>query len=959
MSKKYVYLFTEGNAKMRELLGGKGANLAEMTNIGMPVPQGFTITTEACTQYYEDGRTINDEIMGQIMEYVEKMEQINGKKFGDLENPLLVSVRSGARASMPGMMDTILNLGLNDDVVAAMIKGNPDPKFERFVYDSYRRFIQMFSDVVMEVGKKYFEQLIDEMKERKGVTYDVELTAADLKELAEQFKAEYKKQLGEDFPSDPKVQLYEAIRAVFRSWDNPRANVYRRDNDIPYSWGTAVNVMPMVFGNLNDNSGTGVAFTRDPATGEKKLMGEFLTNAQGEDVVAGVRTPMPISQMEEKFPQAYADFIDVCNKLEDHYRDMQDMEFTVENGKLYMLQCRSGKRTAQAALKIACDLVDEGMIDEKKAVAMIDPRNLDTLLHPQFDAGKLKAATPVGKGLGASPGAACGKIVFSAEDAKEWKARGEKVVLVRLETSPEDIEGMKAAQGILTVRGGMTSHAAVVARGMGKCCVSGCGEIKMDEENKKFELAGKTYREGDFISIDGSTGNIYDGIIPTVDAQIAGEFGRIMGWADKYRRLQVRTNADTPADARKARELGAQGIGLTRTEHMFFNDDRIAAFREMICADTLEERVAALAKLEPMQQADFEGIYEAMEGTPVTIRFLDPPLHEFVPTEEADIELLAKAQGKSVETIKNIIAGLHEFNPMMGHRGCRLAVTDPEIAEMQTRAVIKAALAVQARHPEWTMVPEIMIPLVGEVKELKYVKNVVVKAADELIAASGTDMKYMVGTMIEIPRAALTADEIAKEAEFFSFGTNDLTQMTFGFSRDDAGKFLGAYYDKKIYENDPFARVDQIGVGKLVKMAAQLGRSVRPELHLGVCGEHGGDPSSVEFFHKVGLDYVSCSPFRVPIARLAAAQAAIKEEAEKEAEPKKTEIKIDLDIDKEDIEKKLEAAKAALKDATDKLSAATADAGAELKDVLSAGFKSLLAGWEEAKKTFGEERKDK
>ena len=959
MSKKYVYLFTEGNAKMRELLGGKGANLAEMTNIGMPVPQGFTITTEACTQYYEDGRTINDEIMGQIMEYVEKMEQINGKKFGDLENPLLVSVRSGARASMPGMMDTILNLGLNDDVVAAMIKGNPDPKFERFVYDSYRRFIQMFSDVVMEVGKKYFEQLIDEMKERKGVTYDVELTAADLKELAEQFKAEYKKQLGEDFPSDPKVQLYEAIRAVFRSWDNPRANVYRRDNDIPYSWGTAVNVMPMVFGNLNDNSGTGVAFTRDPATGEKKLMGEFLTNAQGEDVVAGVRTPMPISQMEEKFPQAYADFIDVCNKLEDHYRDMQDMEFTVENGKLYMLQCRSGKRTAQAALKIACDLVDEGMIDEKKAVAMIDPRNLDTLLHPQFDAGKLKAATPVGKGLGASPGAACGKIVFSAEDAKEWKARGEKVVLVRLETSPEDIEGMKAAQGILTVRGGMTSHAAVVARGMGKCCVSGCGEIKMDEENKKFELAGKTYREGDFISIDGSTGNIYDGIIPTVDAQIAGEFGRIMGWADKYRRLQVRTNADTPADARKARELGAQGIGLTRTEHMFFNDDRIAAFREMICADTLEERVAALAKLEPMQQADFEGIYEAMEGTPVTIRFLDPPLHEFVPTEEADIELLAKAQGKSVETIKNIIAGLHEFNPMMGHRGCRLAVTYPEIAEMQTRAVIKAALAVQARHPEWTMVPEIMIPLVGEVKELKYVKNVVVKAADELIAASGTDMKYMVGTMIEIPRAALTADEIAKEAEFFSFGTNDLTQMTFGFSRDDAGKFLGAYYDKKIYENDPFARVDQIGVGKLVKMAAQLGRSVRPELHLGVCGEHGGDPSSVEFFHKVGLDYVSCSPFRVPIARLAAAQAAIKEEAEKEAEPKKTEIKIDLDIDKEDIEKKLEAAKAALKDATDKLSAATADAGAELKDVLSAGFKSLLAGWEEAKKTFGEERKDK
>ena len=954
MSKKYVYKFSEGNATMRELLGGKGANLAEMTNIGLPVPQGFTITTEACTQYYEDGRQINDEIMAEVMENVAAMEELNGKKFGDLENPLLVSVRAGARASMPGMMDTILNLGLNDDVVAAMIKGNPDPKFERFVYDSYRRFIQMFSDVVMEVGKKYFEQLIDAMKEKKGVHYDVELTAADLKELAEQFKAEYKKQLGQDFPSDPVVQLKEAIRAVFRSWDNPRANYYRQQNDIPYSWGTAVNVMPMVFGNLNDNSGTGVAFTRDPATGAKGLYGEFLTNAQGEDVVAGVRTPMPISQMEEKFPQAYADFIDVCNKLEDHYRDMQDMEFTVENGKLYMLQCRSGKRTAQAALKIACDLVDEGMIDEKKAVAMIDPRNLDTLLHPQFDAGKLKAATPIGKGLGASPGAACGKVVFSAEDAKEWKSRGEKVVLVRLETSPEDIEGMKAAQGILTVRGGMTSHAAVVARGMGKCCVSGCGEIKMDEENKKFELAGKTYREGDFISIDGSTGNIYDGIIPTVDAQIAGEFGRIMGWADKYRRLQVRTNADTPADARKARELGAQGIGLTRTEHMFFDTDRIAAFREMICADTLEERVAALAKLEPMQQADFEGIYEAMEGNPVTIRFLDPPLHEFVPTEEADIELLAKAQGKSVEAIKNIIAGLHEFNPMMGHRGCRLAVTYPEIAEMQTRAVIKAALAVQARHPEWNLVPEIMIPLVGEVKELKFVKNVVVKAADELIAASGTDLKYLVGTMIEIPRAALTADEIAKEAEFFSFGTNDLTQMTFGFSRDDAGKFLGAYYDKKIYENDPFARVDQIGVGKLVKMAAQLGRSVRPELHLGVCGEHGGDPSSVEFFHKVGLDYVSCSPFRVPIARLAAAQAAIKEEAEKEAA-----AKAEAEKAEEEVTAKVEAAKAALKEATDKLSAAAVDASAELKDVLSAGFKSLLAGWEEAKKTFGEERKDK
>ena len=878
MSKKYVYLFSEGNASMRELLGGKGANLAEMSNIGLPVPQGFTITTEACTQYYEDGRQINDEIMAEIMKNVEIMEQINGKKFGDLNNPLLVSVRSGARASMPGMMDTILNLGLNDDVVAAMIKGNPDPNFERFVYDSYRRFIQMFSDVVMEVGKKYFEQLIDKMKEEKGVKLDIELTAADLKELSEQFKAEYKNQLGQDFPSDPKVQLYEAIRAVFRSWDNPRANVYRRDNDIPYSWGTAVNVMPMVFGNLNNNSGTGVAFTRDPATGEKKLMGEFLVNAQGEDVVAGVRTPMPIAQMAEQFPEAYDQFVKVCETLENHYRDMQDMEFTVENGKLYMLQCRNGKRTAQAALKIACDLVDEGMIDEKQAVLMIDPRNLDTLLHPQFDTAALKAATPIGKGLGASPGAACGKVVFTAEDAKAWKARGEKVVLVRLETSPEDIEGMKASQGILTVRGGMTSHAAVVARGMGTCCVSGCGDIKMDEENKKFELAGKTFHEGDYISIDGSTGNIYDGVIPTVDATIAGEFGRIMAWADKYRRLNVRTNADTPKDAAKARELGAQGIGLTRTEHMFFNSDRIAAFREMICSDTLEERVAALAKLEPMQQADFEGIYEAMEGYPVTIRFLDPPLHEFVPTEEADIKALAEAQGKPVEAIKNIIAGLHEFNPMMGHRGCRLAVTYPEIAEMQTRAVIKAALAVQARHPEWTMVPEIMIPLVGEVKELKYVKDVVVKTADAVIAEAGSNMKYLVGTMIEIPRAALTADEIAKEAEFFSFGTNDLTQMTFGFSRDDAGKFLGAYYDKKIYESDPFARVDQIGVGKLVAMAAKLGRATRPELHLGVCGEHGGDPSSVEFFHKVGLDYVSCSPFRVPIARLAAAQAAIKDE---------------------------------------------------------------------------------
>ena len=947
MSKKYVYLFSEGNANMRELLGGKGANLAEMTNIGLPVPQGFTITTEACTKYYDDGRQINDEIMAQVMEYVEKIEQINGKKFGDLENPLLVSVRSGARASMPGMMDTILNLGLNDDVVAAMIKGNPDPKFERFVYDSYRRFIQMFSDVVMEVGKKYFEQLIDEMKARKGVTYDIELNAADLHELAEEFKAEYKKQLGVDFPSDPKVQLKEAIKAVFRSWDNPRANVYRRDNDIPYSWGTAVTVMPMVFGNLNENSGTGVAFTRDPATGNKGLFGEFLTNAQGEDVVAGVRTPMPISEMEEKFPQAFEEFVKVCSTLENHYHDMQDMEFTVENGKLYMLQCRNGKRTAQAAIKIACDLVDEGMIDEKQAVLMIDPRNLDTLLHPQFDAKALKAATPLGKGLGASPGAACGKVVFTAADAKAKGEKKEKVVLVRLETSPEDIEGMKAAQGILTVRGGRTSHAAVVARGMGKCCVSGCGEIKMDEENKKFELAGKVFHEGDYISIDGSTGNIYEGVIPTVDATIAGEFGRIMGWADKYRRLGVRTNADTPADARKARELGAEGTGLTRTEHMFFNADRIAAFREMICADTLEERVAALAKLEPMQQADFEGIYEAMEGTPVTIRYLDPPLHEFVPTEEEDIKALAEAQGKTVEQIKNIISGLHEFNPMMGHRGCRLAVTYPEIAEMQTRAVIKAALAVQARHPEWTMVPEIMIPLVGETKELKYVKDIVVKVADEIIAESGTNMKYLVGTMIEIPRAALTADEIAKEAQFFSFGTNDLTQMTFGFSRDDAGKFLGAYYDKKIYENDPFARVDQIGVGKLVDMACRLGRATRPELHLGVCGEHGGDPSSVEFFHKVGLDYVSCSPFRVPVARLAAAQAAIKDL--KSAEAAEAEKKAEL-------EAKVEQAKAALREATDKLSAAAADATDDLRDFVSAGLKSLKAGWEEAKKTFGEEQ---
>ena len=877
MSRKYVYLFTEGNAKMRELLGGKGANLAEMTNIGMPVPQGFTITTEACTQYYEDGRKINDEIMAEIMTYVAKMEEINGKKFGDLENPLLVSVRSGARASMPGMMDTILNLGLNDEVVAAMIKGNPDPKFERFVYDSYRRFIQMFSDVVMEVGKKYFEQLIDQMKQEKGVKLDIELSAADLKKLAEQFKAEYKAQIGEDFPSDPKVQLYEAIRAVFRSWDNPRANVYRRDNDIPYSWGTAVNVMPMVFGNLNDNSGTGVAFTRDPATGEKKLMGEFLTNAQGEDVVAGVRTPMPISQMEEKFPEAFAEFVDVCKKLEEHYRDMQDMEFTVENGKLYMLQCRSGKRTAQAALKIACDLVDEGVRTEAEAVAMIDPRNLDTLLHPQFDAAALKAAVPMGKGLGASPGAACGKIVFSAEDAEAWKARGEKVVLVRLETSPEDITGMKAAQGILTVRGGMTSHAAVVARGMGTCCVSGCGDITMDEENKRFTLAGKEFHEGDWISLDGSNGNIYDGIIKTVDATIGGDFGRIMGWADKYRRLKVRTNADTPRDARKARELGAEGIGLCRTEHMFFEADRIAAFREMICADNAEQREIALEKILPYQQNDFEAIFEALEGYPVTIRFLDPPLHEFVPTEEKDIEMLAATQCKTVEEVKALIESLKEFNPMMGHRGCRLAVTYPEIARMQTRAVIRAAINVQKAHPEWNIVPEIMIPLVGEVKELKYVKQEVVKTADAEIAAAGSSMKYEVGTMIEIPRACLTADEIAKEAEFFCFGTNDLTQMTYGFSRDDAGKFLNAYYDAKILENDPFAKLDQVGVGKLMKMTIELGKPVRPSLHIGICGEHGGDPSSVEFCHKIGLDYVSCSPFRVPIARLAAAQAAIKE----------------------------------------------------------------------------------
>ena len=874
MAKKWVYLFTEGNANMRELLGGKGANLAEMTNIGLPVPQGFTITTEACTQYYEDGREINDEIQSQINEYIVKMEKITGKKFGDRENPLLVSVRSGARASMPGMMDTILNLGLNEDVVNVIAEKSNNP---RWAWDCYRRFIQMYSDVVMEVGKKYFEELIDQMKAKRGVKQDVDLTAEDLKELANQFKAEYKSKIGSDFPDDPKEQLMGAIKAVFRSWDNPRANVYRRDNDIPYSWGTAVNVQAMVFGNMGEDCGTGVAFTRDPATGQKGLFGEFLTNAQGEDVVAGVRTPMKISEMEEKFPKAYAQFKIVCNTLEAHYRDMQDMEFTVENCQLYMLQTRNGKRTAQAALKIACDLVDERMRTEEEAVAMIDPRNLDTLLHPQFDAAALKAAKPAGKGLGASPGAACGKIVFSAEDAVEWAARGEKVVLVRLETSPEDITGMKASQGILTVRGGMTSHAAVVARGMGTCCVSGCGDIAMDEENKKFTLAGKEYHEGDFLSLDGTTGNIYDGQIPTVDATIAGEFGRVMKWADKYRTLKVRTNADTPADAKKARELGAEGIGLCRTEHMFFEEDRIAAFREMICSDTVEEREAALEKILPYQQGDFEKLYEALEGCPVTIRFLDPPLHEFVPTEEADIEKLAKAQNKSVEQIKTIIASLHEFNPMMGHRGCRLAVTYPEIAKMQTKAVIRAAINVKKAHPDWNVEPEIMIPLVCEVKELKYVKKVVVETADAEIKAAGIDLKYEVGTMIEIPRAALTADEIAKEADFFCFGTNDLTQMTFGFSRDDAGKFLNSYYDTKIFENDPFAKLDQTGVGKLMEMAIKLGKPVNPKLHVGICGEHGGDPSSVEFCHKIGLDYVSCSPFRVPIARLAAAQAAIAE----------------------------------------------------------------------------------
>jgi len=874
MSQKFVYLFSEGDASMRELLGGKGANLAEMTKIGLPVPQGFTVTTEACTQYYEDGRKINDDIQAEIMEYIDKMEGITGKKFGDKTNPLLVSVRSGARASMPGMMDTILNLGLNEEVVETMAEQSGNA---RWAYDCYRRFIQMYSDVVMEVGKKYFEELIDKMKEEKGVTQDVELTADDLKTLAEQFKAEYKNKIGKDFPSDPKEQLMGAVEAVFRSWDNPRANVYRRDNDIPYSWGTAVNVQMMAFGNMGDDCGTGVAFTRDPATGEKGLMGEFLTNAQGEDVVAGVRTPMPIAEMANKFPEAFEEFNKVCAILEDHYRDMQDMEFTVEHGKLFMLQTRNGKRTAKAALKIACDLVDEGMIDKKQAVAMIDPRNLDTLLHPQFDAKALKAAVPAGKGLGASPGAACGRVVFTAEDAEEWNSRGEKVILVRLETSPEDITGMKASQGILTVRGGMTSHAAVVARGMGTCCVSGCGEIIMDEENKKFTLAGKTYNEGDHISIDGSTGNIYGEIIPTVDAEIAGEFGRIMDWADEFRTLKVRTNADTPADAKKARELGAEGIGLCRTEHMFFEAERIAAFREMICADTVEERESALAKILPYQQGDFEKLYEALEGNPVCIRFLDPPLHEFVPTEEDDIKALADAQGKTVEDIKNIISSLHEFNPMMGHRGCRLAVTYPEIAKMQTAAVIRAAINVKKAHADWNIVPEIMIPLTGEVKELKYVKDVVVATADAEIAAAGVELKYEVGTMMEIPRACLTADEVAKEAEFFCFGTNDLTQMTFGFSRDDAGKFLTAYYDAKIYENDPFAKLDQTGVGKLMDMAVKMGKVTRPEIHCGICGEHGGDPVSVEFCHKIGLDYVSCSPFRVPIARLAAAQAAIKE----------------------------------------------------------------------------------
>ncbi len=946
MAKKWVYMFSEGDMSMRNLLGGKGANLAEMTDIGLPVPQGFTITTEACTQYYEDGRKINDEIMAQAMEGVRKMEEINGKKFGDLNNPLLVSVRSGARASMPGMMDTILNLGLNDDVVAAMIKGNPDPAFERFVYDSYRRFIQMFSDVVMEVGKKYFEQLIDKMKEEKGVKFDVDLTAADLKELAEQFKAEYKKQLGSDFPSDPVQQLKLAIEAVFRSWDNPRANVYRRDNDIPYSWGTAVNVMPMVFGNLNNESGTGVAFTRDPATGERKLMGEFLKNAQGEDVVAGVRTPMPIAQMEQEFPEAYEEFIKVCETLENHYHDMQDMEFTVENKKLYMLQCRNGKRTAQAALKIACDLVDEGHKTQEEAVAMIDPRNLDTLLHPQFDAEALKKATPIGKGLGASPGAACGKIVFTADDAVEWKEKGEKVILVRLETSPEDITGMKSAEGILTVRGGMTSHAAVVARGMGECCVSGCGDIVMNEAKKTFTLGGKEFHEGDPISIDGTTGNIYDGIIDTVDAQIAGEFGRIMGWADQARRLRVRTNADTPADAKKARELGAEGIGLCRTEHMFFDEDRIEAFREMICADTAEAREAALDKILPYQQSDFEQLFEALEGNPVTIRFLDPPLHEFVPHEDAEQKKLAKALGKSHLEIKAIVESLKEFNPMMGHRGCRLAVTYPEIAKMQTAAVIRAAINVQEKHKDWNVVPEIMIPLVGEVKELKFVKDVVVETADAEIKAAGADLKYQVGTMIEIPRAALTADEIAKEADFFCFGTNDLTQMTFGFSRDDAGKFLGAYYDTKILENDPFAKLDRNGVGKLMDMCIKLGKPVNPNLHIGICGEHGGDPSSVEFCHQIGLDYVSCSPFRVPVARLAAAQAAIAQKAEKQ------ERKGIMD---EDTKEKIKDAAGKAAEKTVEIAKTVAEVGV---DAAKAGFEGIKAGAKEAKRAFQENRRN-
>ena len=960
MANKWVYTFKEGNMTMRNLLGGKGANLAEMTEIGLPVPQGFTITTEACTQYYEDGRKINDEIMAQTMEGVKWMEEVNGKKFGDLKNPLLVSVRSGARASMPGMMDTILNLGLNDDVVAAMIAGNPDPAFERFVYDSYRRFIQMFSDVVMEVGKKYFEQLIDKMKEDRGVKFDVDLTAADLKELAEQFKAEYKNQLGTDFPSDPVEQLKLAIEAVFRSWDNPRANVYRRDNDIPYSWGTAVNVMPMVFGNLNNESGTGVAFTRDPATGENKLMGEFLINAQGEDVVAGVRTPMPIAQMEQEFPEAYADFLKVCETLENHYHDMQDMEFTVENKKLYMLQCRNGKRTAPAALKIACDLVDEGHKTPAEAVAMIDPRNLDTLLHPQFDAAALKAATPLGKGLGASPGAACGKVVFTADDAEAWAERGEKVVLVRLETSPEDITGMKAAQGILTVRGGMTSHAAVVARGMGTCCVSGCGDINMDEENKKFTLAGQTFTEGSEISIDGTTGNIYAGIIPTVDASIAGEFGRVMAWADEFRRLKVRTNADTPADAKKARELGAEGIGLCRTEHMFFDPERIAAFREMICSDTVEERETALNKILPYQQGDFEKLYEALEGCPVTIRFLDPPLHEFVPTEDADIEKLAKAKNKSVEEIKAICESLHEFNPMMGHRGCRLAVTYPEIAKMQTRAVMEAAIEV-AQEDGYDIVPEIMIPLVGERKELKFVKDVVVETAEQVKKEKNSDIKYKIGTMIEIPRAALLANEIAQEAEFFSFGTNDLTQMTFGFSRDDAGKFLDAYYKSKIYESDPFARLDQNGVGQLVQMAVKKGRSTRPELKCGICGEHGGDPSSIEFCHKAGLNYVSCSPFRVPIARLAAAQAALKFKEDKACEVCEGEVEDSSDSDeiKEKAKKVAAEATKVGKEVAKEATRIGKEAAKVGKEVAAAGLAGVIAGIAEAKKAYNDNKDNK